>query len=86
MNISIFMAAICRDLAEGGSGTAFFGSLGSFAAHRRDCIRAGLIGENGLLTEDGRRLGVECRDIRRGRAYFHSDAYNDAIRRARADQ
>lgn len=75
MEITCFMAAICRDKIEGGDGTRYFGSLGAFTGHMNDAAGAGLIDSNENLTERGIAVGKACLSIPEGRAYAYSDQY-----------
>lgn len=78
-NISIYEAALCRDLVEGGNGMKYFGSLMGFKDHQNDAVRHNLISLDGGLTSLGRALGVACKDIPNGRAYGYAELYRQAI-------
>ncbi len=82
MNVEItcFMAAICRDKTEGGSGMRYFGSLGSYNCHVRGAIAVGLLDESEALTARGKAVGEACQGIPTGRAYAFSDQYMAAAR------
>lgn len=84
-HITIFQAAICRDLAEGGDGTRYFGSLGGWQSHMNASVLSGLVSAQGALTEAGAALGSACKSIPHGRAYFFSDQYGRAIMEVKAD-
>ena len=76
--IDCFVAAICRDMAEGGDGTRYFGSLGGYNGHLAMAQDAGLVDEAETLTDRGRAVGEACRSIPEGRAYVFARAYEDA--------
>lgn len=69
-NITLSMAAICRDLAEGGDGRRYFGSTLGWSVHFHFCEDFGLIDENGALTDDGKKLGNACGHLPTCRAYM----------------
>ena len=77
MTITCFMAAICRDKVEGGDGTKYFGSLGSFNSHVNEAKRYGLLTEGEDLTDLGTAIGEACRDIPTGRSYYYSNQYEE---------
>lgn len=77
--ITLFAAAICRDIAEGGSGTRYFGSTMSYRSHEAVAISEGLLDAAGKLTALGRAIGDACKEIPAGRAYFYRDDYDRAI-------
>ena len=76
----VFVAAICRGKAEGGNGCEYFGSLGGWNAYYDTAVVLGWIGEDGELTELGRRLGGRCSSIGKNRAYFYCREYVEAIK------
>ena len=70
-----FAAAICRDKAEGGDGTRYFGSTMGWNRHRNFAISIGWLSANGALTTLGEKIGKACCDIEQNRAYFFVDEY-----------
>jgi hypothetical protein len=86
LKITPAIAAICRDLFEGGDGSTYFGSLIGFTSHARDASYVGLItiqsdekGYGLTLTEKGRMLGFYCKDLPKRRYAGSGDMYRKAI-------
>lgn len=79
--VTCFMAAICRDLVEGGDGTRYFGSLLSFRGHWHDAQKAGLVAGSSA-TRRGHAVGIACRNLPEGRAYFHAREYERVAQEA----
>jgi hypothetical protein len=76
----VFAAAICRGKAEGGNGCEYFGSFGGWSAYYDMAVGLCWIGEDGELTELGRRLGERCSLIGKNRVYFYCGEYVEAIK------
>lgn len=80
--ITIFQAAICRDLSEGGDGTKYFGSTAAYGYHVKCAQDNGLlevVGDDEVLTKHGQILGSLCQSIPDNRAYAFTDKYQAAI-------
>lgn len=76
---SMFAAAICRGLSEGGDGCEYFGSLGGWQYYKEYAMKLGWLDKNGKLTEEGMKIGTACQTIPKNRAYFFHREYVNAI-------
>jgi hypothetical protein len=78
-DVNIFVAAICRDKAEGGDGTKYFGSTMSWYNYECQAKDLDLLDVEGNLTSNGKQLGEALANLPLGRAYMHREKYEQII-------
>jgi hypothetical protein len=76
MELTPWVVAICRDMAEGGTGRKYLSeSLAGFYDHQDNARDMGLLDHNYELTPAGMRVGTACKKLPGGLAQMHRDKY-----------